>query len=352
MDGLPRRVVLGGAIIAVAAIFPYLYRVPPFDAVLDPFRTFQMTRFAIWLVVLMGLNILAGYSGQISLGHGALVAIGAYTAAVLMHEYGWPVVAAVAAAGAFTGTIGFLLGIPALRLTGPYLAIATLAMMLALPQILKLNGIRDLTGGVSGILFSTPHAPSAVEGFMTDRQWLYYACMAPALLMTLLAWNITRGRAGRAFIALRDSEIGAQQMGVNVPLYKMIAFALSAFYAGIGGGLFVFTEAFMSPDTFDMNLSITVLVVVVLGGLTSNAGTAFAALIMTFRNDIVDSLSSLGILRLPGALLPGREQDAYTLRGALYGALLIVTVMFMPRGIAGAIRDARDRWPRVLRQRR
>jgi branched-chain amino acid transport system permease protein len=132
----------------------------------------------------------------------------------------------------------------------------------------------------------------------------------------------------------------------------MIAFALSAFYAGIGGGLFVFTEAFMSPDTFDVNFSITMLVVVVLGGLTSNTGTAIAALIMTFRNDLVDGLSSLGILRLPGALLPGREQDAYTLRGALYGSLLIVTVMFMPRGIAGAMRVARSLAVAALRQRR
>jgi branched-chain amino acid transport system permease protein len=159
---------------------------------------------------------------------------------------------------------------------------------------------------------------------------------------------------GRAFIALRDTEIGAQQMGINVPLYKMIAFALSAFYAGIGGGLFVFTEAFMSPDTFDVNLSITMLVVIVLGGLTSIGGTIFAAFVMTFRNDFVDQLASIGILKLPGAVLPGQEQSPDTLRGALYGMLLILTVIFLPRGLAGFGRDVSEKrpWERLWRGRR
>jgi branched-chain amino acid transport system permease protein len=340
----PQRV--GGvALLALVVVFPYLYRIPPFDQVLDPFRTFQVTRLMIWLVILMGLNLLTGYSGQISLGHGALVAIGGYTAAVLMHDYGVPVLVAVLAAGIFTAAIGFLLGLPALRLTGPYLAIATLAMMLALPQILKLNGIRDLTGGVAGILLDSPRSPAAVSGFMTDRQWLYFACAAPAVIMTILARNITQSHIGRAFVALRETEIGAQQMGINTSLYKMMAFSLSAFYAGIGGGLFVFTEAFMSPDTFDVNLSITMLIVIVLGGLTSITGTIVAAGVMTFRNDIVDVMASSGVLKLPGVVVPGKEQSADTLRGALYGTLLIVTVVFMPRGVAGFVHDLWERRP-------
>ncbi len=348
---LTRRNIALVALLAFLVAFPYLYRIQPFNQVLDPFRTFQVTRLAIWLVILLGLNLLTGYSGQISLGHGALVAIGAYTTAVLMHEFGVPVVFAVLAAGLFTGAIGFVLGVPALRLTGPYLAIATLAMMLALPQILKLNGIREWTGGVSGILLSTPRAPAVVEGFMTDRQWLYFACMTPAVIMAVLAWNITHSHTGRAFIALRDSEVGAQQMGVNVPLYKMLAFSLSAFYAGIGGGLFVFTEAFMSPDTFDVNLSITMLVMVVLGGLTSIAGTVFGATVMTFRNDLVDLSASLGLLGLPGKIVPGEEQSSETLRGALYGLLLIITMVFMPRGFVGFVDELRGRapWRRAAR---
>jgi branched-chain amino acid transport system permease protein len=326
--------------------FPYLYTWPVFDTFLDPFRTFQATRFAIWLIVLLGLNLLTGYSGQISLGHGALVAVGGYTAAILMSDYGVPLFVAVLAAGLLTGVLGFLLGVPALRLTGPYLAIATLAMMLAFPQILKLEGIREWTGGSGGILLATPEAPAMLDGLVTARQWLYYSCMVPALIMLALAWNITRTRIGRAFIALRDTEMGAEQMGINVRLYKMTAFGLSAFYAGIGGALFVFAEAFMSPGTFNITLSMTMLVVVVLGGLASIPGTVAAAVIMTMRNEIVDAFAAIGVLEIPGALFPGREQPPDTLRGALYGLMLMLAIVFTPRGFAGFIEDLKQTSPR------
>ena len=335
-------------VLFLLAIFPYLFTWPFFGSFLDEFRTFQATRFAIWLIILMGLNLLTGYSGQISLGHGALVAVGAYTAAVLMTEFGVPVYLAVLGAGLLTGSVGFLLGIPALRLTGPYLAIATLAMMLALPQILKLDGVREWTGGVQGVLLETPRVPGALDDLVSDRQWLYYSCMVPALLMTAIAWSITRSRLGRAFVALRDTEIGAQHMGINVPLYKMTAFGLSALFAGIGGGLFVYTEAFMSPDTFEIILSITMLVVVVLGGLASIVGAVIAAIIMTFRNDLVDFLASLGILEVPGALMPGQEQPPDTLTGALYGLILVITMITMPRGIAGFLRELSRETPREM----
>ncbi len=336
-------------IVAVALVlvaFPYLYTWPVFDTFLDPFRTFQATRFAIWLVVLLGLNLLTGYSGQISLGHGALVAVGGYVAAILMSDYGVPLVLAVLAAGLFTGLFGFLLGVPALRLTGPYLAIATLAMMLAFPQILKLNGINDWTGGGGGILLSAPEAPAALDGLVTARQWLYYSCMVPALIMLAMAWNLTRTRIGRAFIALRDTEMGAEQMGINVRLYKMTAFGLSAFYAGIGGALFVYAEAFMSPGTFDVTLSMTMLVVVVLGGLGSIPGTVAAAVIMTARNEIVNAFAATGVLKVPGALFPGREQPPETLQGALYGLMLMLAIVFSPRGFAGFIEDLQRVSPR------
>ncbi len=335
-------------VLFLLAIFPYLFTWPFFGSFLDEFRTFQATRFGIWLIILMGLNLLTGYSGQISLGHGALVAVGAYTAAVLMTQFGVPVYVAVLGAGLVTGSIGFLVGIPALRLTGPYLAIATLAMMLALPQILKLDGVREWTGGVQGLLLETPRAPGALNELVSDRQWLNYTCMVPAQLMTAKAWSITRSRVGRAFIALRDTEIGAQHMGINVPLYKMTAFGLSALFAGVGGGLFVYTEAFMSPDTFEIILSITMLVVVVLGGLASIVGTVIAAVIMTFRIELVDALAGLGILKVPGALMPGQEQPADTLRGALYGLLLLDTIIFMPRGIAGFLRELKRDTPRQM----
>jgi branched-chain amino acid transport system permease protein len=172
--------------------------------------------------------------------------------------------------------------------------------------------------------------------------------MVPALLMTAIAWSITRSRLGRAFVALRDTEIGAQHMGINVPLYKMTAFGLSALFAGIGGGLFVYTEAFMSPDTFEIILSITMLVVVVLGGLASIVGTVIAAIIMTFRNDLVDFLADRGILEVPGALMPGQEGPSDTLTGALYGLILVMTIITMPRGIAGFLRELSRDTPREM----
>jgi branched-chain amino acid transport system permease protein len=342
----PLRVAaIAGAVLLLLA-FPYLETWPVFDRFLNTFRTFQAAQFGVWLTILLGLNLLTGYSGQISLGHGAFVGIGAYVAAITMTEFGVPVFVAVPVAGLATGALGFALGMPALRLTGPYLAIATLAMMVAFPQIMKLNGINDWTGGNQGIMLDAPRVPGLLESLVTDRQWLYYSCMVPALLLLGMAWNLTRSRIGRALRALRDTEIGAEQMGVNVALYKMTAFGLSAFYAGTGGALYVFSATFISPQTFDVTLSITMLVMVVLGGLASIPGTVVAAVIMTFRNELVDGLADFGLLELPGMLVPGQQQSPDMLRGALYGIMLIVTVMLVPRGIVGlpaALRNIRLR---------
>jgi branched-chain amino acid transport system permease protein len=329
------RLALGVGAIVVVLAFPYLETWPFFDAFLDSFRTSQAAQFGVWLAVLLGLNLLTGYSGQISLAHGAFVGLGAYSAAVLMSDFGVPLVVAVPAAGLVTGAAGFALGVPALRLTGPYLAIATLALMVAYPQIMKLNGISEWSGGNHGLLLEPPRAPATLDGLVSDRQWLYYCCIVPALAMLAMAWSLTRSRFGRALRALRDTEIGAEQMGINVALYKMTAFGLGAFYAGIGGALYVFSASFVNPQAFDVTLSITMLVMVVLGGLASIPGTIFAALLMTFRNDIVDRLAELGLLKPPGALLPGQQQSPDTLRGALYGLMLIITILLMPRGLAG-----------------
>jgi branched-chain amino acid transport system permease protein len=320
---------------AVLLAFPYLETWPVFGGFLNSYRTFQAAQFALWLIILLGLNILTGYSGQISLGHGAFVGFGAYVAAILMSRFGVPLWLAVTAAGLATGATGFLLGVPALRLTGPYLAIATLAMMLAFPQMMKLNGISEWTGGNRGILLNSPRAPGLIDGVVSDRQWLYYSCIVPALLLLGTAWSLTRSRIGRALRAVRDTEMGAEQMGVNIGLYKATAFGISAFYAGIGGALYVFTVAFISPQTFDVTISISMLVMIVLGGLASVPGTVIAAIIMTFRNELVDGLAGIGLLEPPGALVPGQQQSPETLRGALYGLMLIATVIVMPRGLAG-----------------
>jgi branched-chain amino acid transport system permease protein len=362
---LPRPGVIGLILLlVVAAAFPYLYTWPFFGAFLNPFRTFQATRFGLWLIILLGLNLLTGYSGQISLGHAALVAVGAYVAAVLMTQgfmgHDVPIAVAVVAAGLFTGALGFLLGAPALRLSGPYLAIATLALIIALPQVLKLETVSlgghefhvhmaRWTGGVQGLLLDRPKAPESLKDLVTERQWLYYEVMVPAVIMTALAWNLTRSRIGRAFVALRDTEVGAEHMGVNLALYKMTAFALSGLFAGVGGALFAYNEAFISPDSFDTIKSITMVVALVLGGLASITGTVFAALFMAFQNETVDALSGL-VRHIPSlsvlqGYIPTTASDFEKLRGAVYSVPLIVFIIFAPGGVAGLIRQVGDAAP-------
>jgi len=331
---LSRRFILLALALVLLAVFPYLHTLPFFGSFIDPYRTFQGMRFGLWLIILMGLNLLIGYSGQISLGHAAFVSIGAYIAAILMNDYSFPVVAAVLVGGLLTGCIGFLIGIPALRLSGPYLAIATLAMIIVLPQILKHDVIDQWTGGVMGISLDLPHVPDSLKDRATDDQWLYYMCMVPAIIMTIMAWSITRSRIGRAFIAIRDSEIGAQQMGVNVSLYKMTAFGLSALYAGTGGALYVYTLAYLGPAEFDINLSLTMLVMIVLGGLGSIAGTVYAAIIMTMRIDLTDWIA--------GIIPFGERLGIDTTRGALFGILLILSMIFTPKGVAGNIEKSKQ----------
>lgn len=328
---LNRRLIGLAFVLFLLFIFPYLYTFPFFDGFLEPFRTFQAMRFAIWLIILMGLNLLTGYSGQISLGHGAFVAVGAYLAAIFMNDLSMPVFLAVLCAGVATGIVGFLIGVPALRLSGPYLAIATLALVIVLPQILKHDWLDQWTGGVMGISLQTPHSPDSLGDRVTDDQWLYYVCMVPAIIMIAMAWSITRSRLGRAFIALRDSEIGAQQMGINVSIYKMTAFGLSALFAGTGGALFIFTQSFLGPASFDILLSLTMLVMIVLGGLGSLTGTIAAAVIMTMRIDLTDFFAN----NVPFGEQIGIEAS----RGALFGILLIVSIIFTPRGVAGSIEE-------------
>jgi branched-chain amino acid transport system permease protein len=344
---LPWRRVLWLVLLGLLIIgFPYFNTMlsfmggwPVIGWFLQPFRVFQGMRFGVWLVVLMGLNLLTGYNGQISLGYAAFVAVGAYVAAILMTQYGAHVILAVLAAGVFTGVVGFLVGAPALRLSGPYLAIATLALVIALPQVLKHDLVSQWTHSSQGINFYEQGTPPVPPGILKDRvdnnQWLYYCAIVPAVIMTVMAWNMTRSRIGRAFLAVRDTELGAGQMGVNVALYKMTAFGISSFYAGIGGALFVFTEAVLGPSTFDVTISLTMLVMIVLGGLGSILGSIFAAAIMAMRVDIVDEIVKI--------IPRGHEIRVDALRGAIYGGLLVIAIITEPWGLAGAVR----RLPRI-----
>ncbi len=290
------------------------------------YRTFQASMIAVWAMVALGLNILTGYNGQISLGHTAFVATGGYTVAILMVDHGWPFWATIIPAGITAGVLGLVIGIPALRLRGFYLAIATMALALAIPQVLKKYD--GLTHGTQGIGvrgdWSTP--PGFLEDMLSQDEWTYFLALLIAVIMTLFAWNIIRSRVGRAFVAIRDSEVAAAAMGINVPRYKTLAFAISAVFAGIAGGTYIQVVGYISPESFDVLKSINFLTTIVVGGLASILGSIVGAI--TF--EVVDDLSDF----LPLGEGAMAEQAPWV----MYGIFLILVVTFMPFGIAGAIR--------------
>lgn len=314
---------------AVLIAFPFLHSWPVTGSFIGEFRTFNATMFAVWFLVAMSMNLLTGSSGQISLGHAAVVLTGAYTTGIFFDEFNIPLAISVILAGAFTGVAGgLLIGVPAVRLSGPYLAIATFSLIITMPQILKLNGVDELTNGALGIGVRPVGVPGFFDQFLDSRQWLYYVSMATAVAMAILLWNLTRSRIGRAFVALRDSEIGAEQMGVNVPLYKALAFGISSFYAGIGGGLFFAAQTFVAPESLRFNDSILFLVAIVIGGLGSLLGSVFGALFLTFQAEVISNLPDW----IP---LLDRVRDFEQLRSVIYGSLLIGTILLFPRGLAG-----------------
>ena len=326
---LKRRPVWLFLLVVVLLAFPFMHGWPFFGWFIGVFRTFNATMFAVWLLILLGMNLLTGYTGQVSLGHAALVLIGAYITAILSGQYGVPLPAAVPIAGAATAVAGgFLIGAPAVRLRGPYLAIATFGLVLAFPQILKIHALAGWTNGALGIRISQVQAPGSLETVLDSRQWLYYVTMLVAVVMTILFWNLTRSRIGRAFVALRSSEIGAEQMGVNVPMYKVLAFGISSLYAGIGGGFFFIVQGFVSPDSLSFLDSVFFLVAIVIGGLGTILGSVFGALFLTFQAEVLSELANV---------IPGVNE----LRGLIFGGLLIASITLFPRGVAGFVQGHR-----------
>jgi branched-chain amino acid transport system permease protein len=261
--------------------------------------------------------MLTGYNGQISLGHGAFYAIGAYVAAILMDRFSWPYWATLPIAGLACFVSGFLFGLPALRLRGHYLALATFALAVAMPQLLKYKRIEEWTGGVQGIVIIKPDPPFGLN--VTADQWLYLFTLAIAVVMFVIAWNILRGRVGRAMVAIRDNPIAAEAMGVNSALYKTTTFGVSALYTGVGGALGAIVIQFVAPDSFTSGLSINFLVGIVVGGVASISGAVYGAIFIQFVPNIADQISKAA-------------------PWAIYGLFLLVFVYFLPTGVAGAVR--------------
>ncbi|MGP0094211.1 MAG: branched-chain amino acid ABC transporter permease [Xanthobacteraceae bacterium] len=290
------------------------------------YRAFQLTLTISYAIALLGLNILTGYNGQISLGHGAFFAIGSYVAAIMMDRWGLPYWSAVPAAGLVCLGAGFLFGLPALRLEGLYLALATFALAVATPQILKYKGLEEWTGGVQGIVIVKPKAPFGLP-ISADR-WLYYFALFVAVVMFVVGARLVRGRVGRALMSIRDHPTAAAAMGVNAALYKSLTFGVSALYTGVAGALSAIAVQFVAPDSFGLFLSISFLVGIMVGGLAAISGAIFGALFIEFVPNIADSISK-------------------SAPWAIYGALLIACVYFMPSGVAGAVQSL---WRRIDRR--
>jgi branched-chain amino acid transport system permease protein len=281
------------------------------------YRVFQFNLVLVYAIALMGLNLLTGYNGQISLGHGAFYAIGAYCAAILMDKAGFPYWATLPVAAFVCLVAGFLFGLPALRLEGLYLALATFALGVSLPSLLKYHHLEKWTGGVQGIVIAKPDPPFGLP--INADQWLYYFTLLVAVVMFLLAWNLLRGRVGRALVAIRDNHVAAEAMGVNNAIYKSLAFGVSAMYTGVSGALGAIAVQYVAPDSFGIFLSITFLIGIVIGGLASISGAIYGALFIQFVPNIADEISKAA-------------------PWAIFGIFLIGFVYVMPMGIAGALR--------------
>ena len=314
---LGRAILLVGILLAIAV---------PFAA--KSFLVFQLTLVLVYAIAICGLNLLTGFNGQFSLGHGAFYAIGAYTAAILMEHGGISYVWTIPAAGLVCFVAGFLFGLPALRLEAIYLALATFALAVAAPQILKHEGLAHWTGGSQGVVIVKPEAPEWTG--LSQDQWLYFFTLAWVVVFFVVAWNLLRGRIGRAMVAIRDQPIAAQAMGVNTSLVKSLTFGVSALYTGAAGALGAIAVQFVAPDSFGFFLSITLLVGVVIGGLASISGAFFGAIFIQFIPNIADQISKAA-------------------PWAIYGIFLIAFMYAMPTGVAGFLRLARARFARRAR---
>ncbi|MGE0749442.1 MAG: branched-chain amino acid ABC transporter permease [Variibacter sp.] len=306
--------------LVIAIVLPFVLR---------SFVVFQLTLAMIYAIAIIGLVLLTGINGQFSLGHSAFFGIGAYVAAVLMDQAGLSFYWTLPVAGIVCFAVGFLFGLPALRLEGIYLALATFALAIAMPQILKSSLLEQWTGGVQGIVLIKPDAPFGLP--ISSDQWLYFLTLVIGLALAICAMNIVNSRTGRALIAIRDNPIAARAMGIDISLYKTLTFGVSALFTGIAGALSGVAIQFVAPDSFTFNLAIGLFVGLVVGGVQSIPAALFGGLFVLFVPNIAESVSK-------------------GLAGAVYGVILILVIYMMPSGAAGFARLVWDKLSTKVRR--
>jgi branched-chain amino acid transport system permease protein len=293
-----RRIELG--LIAATAV---LVAVLPFF--LSDYNRSQGASVAVYFIAILGLDIVTGYTGQISIGHGAFMAFGGYTTAILTHDHGWGDLQTLPIAALVGFDAGVVVGVPALRFHGVYLALLTFALALAVPQVAK--NYPGFTGGTEGLALPTH------TGF-----WLYGVGWALGAVLLALAWVLLRGRTGRAFRAVRDSEVAAASSGVSLPVYKTLAFGVSAAYAAVAGSLYVLVNNFVNPDIFGLTLSLYVLIGAVVGGLGSLWGVLVGAAFVQLLPIGLTSSHGLSSQSVP----------------VIFGAIVIGVMALLPLGAA------------------
>ena len=300
-------------IAAVLVILPFL---------LEDFTVFQVNLMLVYAIAILGLNVLTGYGGQISLGHGAFYAIGADTAAVLMEHAQMSAYLTLPIAALISLVAGILVGFPALRLAGHYLALATFALAMAIPQLLKYDAFEHYTGGVQGLVLMKPEVPFELELFgkeLNDDRWLFYVILLVGTFIFWLCSNLMKGRIGRAIMAIREQPIAAGALGINLAAVKTMTFGLSAAITGVAGALGAVTVAYVAPDSFMAFLSISILVGAVVGGLGTIWGALFGAAFIQFIPNVADQISK-------------------SAPWAVYGAILIALIYVAPGGVMGLLR--------------
>ncbi len=294
-----------GLAVVLIAVLPWI---------VPSFAVFDLIFVAAYAIAILGLIVLTGMNGQISLGHGAFMALGGYVVAVLAQSAGWPYWAGVPIAALACGAFGLVFGLIALRLAGVYLALATFALAVATPSFLK--HFKSVTGGFNGLSLKPVSAPAGIP--LDGQRWLYYVAWAVAGLAFLASALLVRGKFGRALRALRDNPVAAVSFGVNPYVYKTLAFGWSAVLAGVAGAFYAIPTAYVSPDTFSFALSITLLIGAVLGGIWTFWGALAGGVVVEFLPLVAQQLN---------AAAPS----------VVYGVALILVMLFVPNGIVGGI---------------